>query len=85
MLRLYYNDTTNVKTVFKGNIGTVDYNLGVVTLDAFSPLNVNNDLGLLTVTTNPTTTIISSTYNRVITVDEFDPQSIIVNVTAKST
>ena len=85
VLRLYYNDTTNVKTVFKGNIGTVDYNLGVVTLDAFSPLNVNNDLGLLTVTTNPTTTIISSTYNRVITVDEFDPQSIIVNVTAKST
>ena len=84
-LRLYYNDSTNVKTVFKGNIGTVDYNLGVVTLDAFSPLNVNNDLGLLTVTTNPTTTIISSTYNRVITVDEFDPQSIIVNVTAKST
>jgi len=85
ILRLYYNDTTNVKTVFKGNIGTVDYNLGVVTLDAFSPLNVNNDLGLLTVTTNPTTTIISSTYNRVITVDEFDPQSIVVNVTAKST
>jgi len=84
-LRLYYNDATNVKTVFKGNIGTVDYNLGVVTLDAFSPLNVDNDLGLLTVTTNPTTTIISSTYNRVITVDEFDPQSIIVNVTTKTT
>jgi hypothetical protein len=84
-LRLYYNDTSNVKTVFKGNIGTVDYNLGVVTLDAFSPLNVNNDLGLLTVNVNPTTTIISSSYNRIITVDEFDPQSIIVNVTAKTT
>ena len=84
-LRLYYNDTTNVKTVFKGNIGTVDYNLGVVTLNSFAPLNVNNDLGLLTVNVNPTTTILSSSYNRILTVDEFDPQSIIVNVTAKST
>ena len=84
-LRLYYNDSTNVKTVFRGNIGTIDYNLGIVTLDSFSPLNVNNDLGLLTVNVNPTTTIISSSYNRIITVDEFDPQSIIVNVTAKTT
>jgi hypothetical protein len=84
-LRLYYNDTSNVKTVFKGNIGTVDYNLGVVTLNSFSPLNVNNDLGLLTVNVNPTTTILSSSYNRILTVDEFDPQSIIVNVTAKTT
>jgi hypothetical protein len=84
-LRLYYNDSTNVKTVFKGNIGTIDYNLGIITLDSFSPLNVNNDLGLLTVNVNPTTTIISSSYNRIITVDEFDPQSIIVNVTAKTT
>jgi len=85
ILRTYYNDTTNVKTVFNGNIGTVDYNLGIVTLNSFSPLDVNNDLGLLTVTANPISTIISSSYNRVITVDEFDPQSIIVNVTAKTT
>jgi hypothetical protein len=84
-IRMYYNDSTNVKTVFIGNVGTVDYNLGVITLDSFTPLNVNNDLGLLTVNANPTTTIISSSYNRIITVDEFDPQSIIVNVTAKST
>jgi hypothetical protein len=84
-IRLYYNDTTNVKTVFIGNVGTIDYNLGVITLNSFAPLNVNNDLGLLTVNANPTTTIISSSYNRIITVDEFDPQSIIVNVTAKTT
>jgi hypothetical protein len=84
-LRLYRNDTTNVKTVFNNNIGTVDYNLGIVTLNSFGPINVNNDLGLLTVTANPTTTIISSSYNRVITVDQFDPNSIIVNVTAKTT
>ena len=84
-LRSYYNDTQNVKTIFNGNIGTIDYNLGVVTLNAFAPTNVNNDLGLLTLSANPTTTIVSSSYNRIITLDEFDPQSIIVNVSAKTT
>jgi Flp pilus assembly protein TadG len=84
-LRTYYNDTRNVKTIFNGNIGTVDYATGVVTLNAFNPLNVDNPLGQLTLTANPTSTIVSSSYNRIITVDEFDPQSIIVNVTAKTT
>jgi hypothetical protein len=84
-LRSYYNDTQNVKTVFNGNIGTVDYNAGIVTLNAFAPITVDNELGQLTLTASPSSTIVSSSYNRIITVDEFDPQSIIVNVTAKST
>lgn len=84
-LRTYYNDTQNVKTVFNGNIGNVDYNEGTLTLNAFAPITVDNSLGLLTVTATPASTIISSSYNRIITVDEYDPQSIIVNVTAKST
>jgi hypothetical protein len=84
-LRTYFNDTLNVKTVFNGNIGTVDYNSGIVTLNAFAPISVDNPLGQLTLTATPATSIISSSYNRIITVDEFDPQSIIVNVTAKTT
>lgn len=84
-LRTYYNDTTNVKTVFNGNIGSVDYKSGIITLNAFAPITVDNQLGLLTMTATPETSIISSSYNRIITVDEYDPQSIIVNVTAKST
>lgn len=83
-LRTYYNDTNNVKTVLNNNVGSVDYNLGIVTLDALNPLNVDNPLGQLTVTANPTTTIVSSTYNRIITVDPFDPNAIVVNVIAKT-
>jgi len=83
-LRTYYNDTNNVKTVLNNNVGTIDYNLGVVTLNALNPLNVDNPLGQLTVTANPTTTIVSSTYNRIITVDAFDPNAIVVNVIAKT-
>jgi hypothetical protein len=83
-LRTYYNNTTNVKTVLNQNIGTIDYNNGVITLNSFGPINVDNDLGQLTVTTNPTTTIISSTYNKIITIDPYDPGAITVNVIAKT-
>jgi hypothetical protein len=83
-LRLYYNDTNNVKTVFNSNIGTIDYVNGVITLNDFNPIGVSDPLGQLSITANPATTIISSSYNRIITVDEFDPTAITVNATAKS-
>ena len=67
------------------NAGTVDYVNGIVTLNSLSPVQVDNDLGQLTITANPTTTIISSTYNRIITIDPYDPNAIIVNVIAKTT
>jgi len=84
-LRTYYNDTTNVKTIFNQNIGTIDYNNGLITLNSFGPINVDNALGQLTVTANPSTSIISSTYNRIITIDPFDPTAITVNVITKNT
>lgn len=83
-LRTYYNSTDNVKTVLNNNIGTIDYQAGIVTLNSFNPLNVNNELGQFTITANPTTTIISSSFNRIITVDPFDPNAIVINVTAKT-
>ena len=84
-LRTYYNDSQNVKTVFNNNAGTVDYVDGIVTLNSFGPIQVNNDLGQLAITANPTTSIISSSYNRIITIDPYDPNAIVVNVTAKQT
>jgi hypothetical protein len=83
-LRSYYNTTTNVKTIFNQNIGIVDYKAGLVTLNDFGPIQVDNALGQLTVTINPATTVISSSYNRIITIDPFDPTAITVKVTAKS-
>jgi hypothetical protein len=83
-LRTYYNNTKNVKTVLNNNIGTIDYQAGIVTLNSFNPLNINNELGQFTITANPTTTIISSSFNRIITVDPFDASAIVVNVTAKT-
>ena len=52
-------------------------------LNNFEPYDVNDPLGALTVTANPKSTIISSAKNTIVTIDEFDTNSIIVNVTAK--
>jgi hypothetical protein len=67
-----------------GNIGTVDYFNGVITLKDFNPYNINNDFGQLTITATPSTDIISSTYNRIITLDPFDSTAVVVNVTTKT-
>ena len=83
-LGLYYIDGTNGKVILNDNIGTVDYTNGVITLSNFDPYQVNNALGQITLSVNPTTTIVSSTYNRIITVDPYDSNAITINVTAKT-
>jgi len=83
-LRTYYNNTKNVKTVLNSNIGTIDYLNGVITLNNFNPYQINNPLGQLTISATPSTNIISSTYDRIITIDQADPNAITVNVTAKT-
>jgi hypothetical protein len=83
-LRLYWYDTKGVKNIIKDNVGTINYNEGLVTLGPFSPVGVDNEQGQLTITANPLTSIISSSYNRIITVDPFDPTAITVNVIAKT-
>ena len=80
-LRTYYY-SNNVKVVLNSNAGSVDYTTGLVTLTDFSPLSINNPLGQFTVSAVPDSSIISSTYNRIIAIDEFDPESIIVTVIA---
>jgi len=84
-LRTYYNNAnTNIKTILNTNIGTVDYQNGIISLNNFNPYQVDSDLGQLAISVTPTTDIVSSTYDRIITIDQFDPTSISVNVTAKS-
>ena len=78
-LRTYYY-LNNVKTILDVNAGTINYSTGKVTLTDFSPLSVNNDLGRFTISVVPDSTIVSSTYNKIIATDSFDPEAITVNV-----
>jgi hypothetical protein len=79
----FYFNIDNAKTIFNPNVGSIDYLNGVVTLSAFNPVQVSNPLGQLIVTANPYSTIISSSYDRIITIDEQDPSAITVNVTVQ--
>ncbi len=83
-LRLYYNNTDQAKTVFSSDIGIIDYESGIVTLSSFNPIEVDDPLGQLTITTTPVSSIFSSSFNRIITIDPFDPNAININVIAKS-
>ena len=83
-LRTYYNNNSNAKTVLDDNIGTIDYDNGLISLNSFNPVSVNNVFGMLTVSATPTVSTISSSYNRIITIDEYDPTAITVNVIPKT-
>ena len=82
-LRTFYYNSDNVKTVLNSNAGTIDYENGVLTLNSFGPIQVDNDLGQLTISATPTSTIISSSFNRILTMDVYDPNSVLVNVFTK--
>jgi len=81
-LRTYYYQN-NIKTILDSNAGTIDYSTGRVILTDFSPLTINNDLGRFTISVVPDSTIVSSTYNKIIATDSFDPEAITVNVSVQ--
>lgn len=82
-LRTYYY-LNNTKTILNSNAGTIDYSTGKVTLTDFSPLNINNSLGQFTVSVVPDSTIVSSTYNKIIALDQYDPEALSVTVSASA-
>jgi len=80
----YYINPNLVKTILNQNAGTVDYAKGIINLIAFNPVGVNNVFGQFSITVSPTTNIVASTYNRIITLDPFDPDSVTVNIIAST-
>jgi hypothetical protein len=81
-LRTYYFED-GVKRILNSNAGTVNYADGIVTLTDFNPSAINNPLGILSVQAIPTSTIISSARDKIITLDNTDPNAINVNIIAK--
>jgi hypothetical protein len=74
----------NTKTILNSSAGTIDYSTGKVTLIDFSPLNINNSLGQFTISVVPDSTIVSSTYNKIIALDQYDPEALSVTVSASA-
>jgi hypothetical protein len=82
-IRTYYNDPLKGKVVVNPNVGTIDYLNGIVTLNGLRPINVDNALGELTITVQPKNNLISSQFNRIITVDPYDNAAVSVSVSTK--
>lgn len=82
ILRSYYF-YNNKKIILNPYVGYVDYSGGIVNLEDFKPYKINNDLEVLSVNMAPDSLIISSKKERMLTIDVDDPNSIVVNLTAK--
>jgi hypothetical protein len=86
-LKTYYfiNGVKNILTnsTSTENAGTIDYNNGVVKLINFTPSGINSSDGILRINALAQSRIVSSTFNRIITLDELDPFAITVNVSFK--
>lgn len=86
-LRTYYyvNGVKNILGSASATIppGTVDFNTGTITLNNFAPTKLNNTDGILKTIGYAANRIVSSTYDKIITLDNNDSAAITVNVTAK--
>jgi hypothetical protein len=66
-----------------GVVGTIDYILGRITINAFNPIGVNNDFGDITVYMKPKSNIIESKFNKMLVLDAEDPSSVVSNVISR--
>lgn len=76
----YYFGTSGQKMIVSENVGYVRYDLGQVYLSSFTPVTlVENSFysqDVLTITATPASTIISSSRNQIVTIDENDSTAI---------
>lgn len=86
-LRSYYF-VNGVKNILLGathttRVGYVDYSNGTLYLSNFAPTAINNTDGIYRITGYAASRIVSSTQDRIVTLDSQDPESINVTVTAR--
>jgi hypothetical protein len=80
ILRSFFFDDNNVKTVLNPEAGTIDYKEGTITLREFDPVAIEDPLKILRVVAKPDTNNFESARSRIITIDEEDVSAITVNV-----
>jgi hypothetical protein len=79
VLRSFFFDDNNVKTVLNPEAGTIDYKEGKITLTQFDPFAIEDPLKILRIVAKPDTNSFESARSRIITIDEEDVSSITVN------
>jgi len=84
-LRIVYFDENQIKRTIS-EIGTIDYQNGIITLDNFAPTAIDDPFGTLVFTASPLNKIFTSVRNRIVTLDITDPGSVrtIINAVVES-
>ena len=72
---IYYDEFVQRQTV-KENVGTINYDTGIITINDILILSVNSSDGLIRLTIESESGILSSSKDTIITIDENDPASI---------
>lgn len=81
-LRIYYFDENGIKKTITDTAGTIDYTNGILTLNNFNPVSIDDVFGTLVIRAIPLSNAFSSQRNRILTLDVTDPGSISTSINA---
>jgi hypothetical protein len=84
-IRMYYFDDNKVKKIINEEAGTIHYDTGIVVLNDFSPVSVEDAYGTVVVKAYPKNTVFSVSKNKILALDSTDPESLKINVLAVET
>jgi len=87
-LRTYYNKTDGSKVIISdNNVGTVDYNNGIIDINALRIFSVTDndfyDENIMTFVAKLKSSVIQAQRNRIITIDEGDSRSLQIQMVAE--
>jgi hypothetical protein len=80
ILRSYYYDQNNNKTIINDNVGSIDYVNGVITLNNFAPTAINDQFGTLSIYVQPENLNFGSNRNIILTLDSTDENAVTVTL-----
>lgn len=81
ILQTVYFDTNAQKQIVNSNAGEIDYDAGTITLNDITILSVSTTDGLIRLDVESEFGIVESTRNTILTVDQTDPSSVVINLT----
>jgi hypothetical protein len=79
-LESYFFNENNESVVLNSSAGTIDYVLGKITLTEFDPVSISDPLKIFRINARPERNNFESSRSRIITIDEEDTDSIIIDV-----
>lgn len=81
-LRSYYYNN-GIKTILQTDIGTIDYENGIVKLTNYQPYAVEDPLGRASIEVTPVSSIIGSAKDKILSLDVMDKSAITLNIISK--